>query len=561
MIKIEAITSVDINGNITIDNKTTSLEHKALQDFICKYNNIPNKLCENYQGNMKVDFLIIYHNLSDMICCDRDDDYKYAQEELLGCSMNKLPIIHITFFDILKEDDSTPETKAIKALSARYKSIMDSSSWNYYVPIEIIDNSFNFIRLNNAVKKIIDNYNILSNDSLYKLAISNEYSDLNARLIKNSYLSGEGHRENISPFLFHSEWEMIDKNEKLKNEVCEYICNKKVKWRILFIDDHCEKSMNCVDIDAITGITKGHIIQKRIDEIEALLNLNVDYKVFDIHRVNTINEAQKELSTSRYDIIIIDYLLDEADDGSGREYGYQLLDRIKAKDDNFLASKKGPFNKYWLIFSSGFTQAVGERLLLKGYSHSEEYWYIGRTACPTSTPELFKYNLISLIYRQMETITKGHINTDDKTVNLKQIITLVDFIEYIFNGASEPRKKAFDNFNTLLNLRAHYDILKWDYYMGDKNDKDALINGSPLVKSLFPDMEFYNNAFWEHVQHLIYLVAYGNIRQWSEMWDEYIFIKDILIKAENKKDNGLNNHSVICTSIEKYIYGIKRANH
>ena len=46
----------------------------------------------------------------------------------------------------------------------------------------------------------------------------------------------------------------------------------------------------------------------------------------------------------------------------------------------------------------------------------------------------------------------------------------------------------------------------------------------------------------EHLTQLVYLTAFGTVRQWPEMWEEYQFIKSVLGKIE---------------SIEKYIVKIK----
>jgi hypothetical protein len=47
--------------------------------------------------------------------------------------------------------------------------------------------------------------------------------------------------------------------------------------------------------------------------------------------------------------------------------------------------------------------------------------------------------------------------------------------------------------------------------------------------------------------HLVYLTAFGTIRQWSDMWEEYMLIKDRL------KDNKL-----LTDKIEEYIISLKQ---
>ena len=571
IVHLEAEIELNIYNKPHISFVSDSLVYNGLKNFISDFN-VRNKGAEKYLGIPQVlcgvKVLIIFHNLLDVIKCDRSNSYKYSQEKLKyevdKVVIAKLPIIHITLIDLLSDEVSEDERK-IQQLCPRYVSVIDSSSWNYYAPVKIDKSTgnFDFERLEIVINKIINNYNIEDKGSIYDLVIPNEYADLNARLLEQSYLEGNGHGNNVSPLLFHSEWKMREKSLDLLNVYLrEYVKNCNMKWRILFLDDHCTDNMKPFNEKKPTKITKRDILNTRLREISKLLNLDSIDKIFDIHIAKTLTEAEELLKVLKFDIVILDYLL--GDSSKGREYGYELLDTIKKNKERTenIIKNKGPYGKYWFIFSSGFTQAVGERLLAEGISHSEENWYIGRTSCPTNTPELFVYNFLSLMNRQLETIGITYLDKKDNSITAT---TLVDLLLYIYEDDRYARTRAIDNFNNMLRFRAHYDTLKKDYYLGDKSKKESKEKGSPLVQSLFPDMEVYNNAFWEHVQHLIYLVAYGNIRQWSEMWDEYIFIKDILVDAEKvcmkNKDISQNKQLPICTSIEKYIYGIKRANH
>ena len=36
----------------------------------------------------------------------------------------------------------------------------------------------------------------------------------------------------------------------------------------------------------------------------------------------------------------------------------------------------------------------------------------------------------------------------------------------------------------------------------------------------------------EHLTQLVYLTAFGTVRQWPEMWEEYQYIKSVLGKIE-----------------------------
>jgi hypothetical protein len=175
------------------------------------------------------------------------------------------------------------------------------------------------------------------------------------------------------------------------------------------------------------------------------------------------------------------------------------------------------------MFVSIFRNAVNGRLQEKGYTYNDENWYVARGACPATTPELFKYNLLSFMLLQLETITKLSLSktAQSKIQNSesKRMITVSDLLNQIYTEQlKDVRENAMIFFDALLKMRANYRILRNDIVYN--ND-----NGSPLVKSLYPDYiedKTVWDAFWEHLMHLVYLTAFGTIRQWPDMWEEYM---------------------------------------
>jgi hypothetical protein len=127
----------------------------------------------------------------------------------------------------------------------------------------------------------------------------------------------------------------------------------------------------------------------------------------------------------------------------------------------------------------------------------------------------------------------------------QEFITLLGLLTEIYgDNESTTRKKAIKHFNSLLKLRLNYDKLKYDVCDIKTNCREKLPeeNVSKLVNSLFPDIIYYDNAFWEHTMHLVYHTAFGTIRQWPDMWEEFMLIKPYLQKAydEKKKDDNGN---------------------
>ena len=98
---------------------------------------------------------------------------------------------------------------------------------------------------------------------------------------------------------------------------------------------------------------------------------------------NYFEQCYKKLVKKEFDIILLDYLLKD-------DYGYSLLKAVEGKNSRII---KGPHDELFFMFISAFTTAVSERLTFEGYSRNMN-WHIGEGACPTNTPELFKYRLL-----------------------------------------------------------------------------------------------------------------------------------------------------------------------
>ena len=60
---------------------------------------------------------------------------------------------------------------------------------------------------------------------------------------------------------------------------------------------------------------------------------------------------------------------------------------------------------------------------------------------------------------------------------------------------------------------------------------------------------------FEHLQHLVYLTAYGTIRQWTELWEEYVFIHKTLIQYDEMTGGTIGKK--INKAIRDYIIDLK----
>ena len=241
---------------------------------------------------------------------------------------------------------------------------------------------------------------------------------------------------------------------------------------------------------------------------------------FIIEYAETEQEARKALKAKKYDIVLLDYLLK---DGTENHYGYELLEDISnhAKDDTYKCGK-GPNGKFYFMFISAYSSAVYERLLAEGLNQTEDYWQISIGACPTNTPQLFLYNLIKLMENRLE-------HSGIEKLSTRKIFELVEGIYHSQEGS--VRKNANKKYQEVLSLQYHYRKMLADVDIPDGN---SVFNtkGSVLITD-FVKSNVNLGGMLEHLTQLIHLTAFGTIRQWPEMWEEYIYFKG-QFKAQNK---------------------------
>jgi hypothetical protein len=456
---------------------------------------------------------------------------------------------------------------------------LDSSIWLQYV-----SNQTEF----NTAKD-----NIAKWGELYNTINAQEIAEFKARQLKNSFVreieENASHAQNVAPFVFHSQTEMKNKaivpkeaNESELKKLNDKEKKRNLQWRFLLVDDHATKQVVEKDKNYKNENDKPNIIPK-CKVINSILSehFNVKCHRYEYDKDKTkatecykeccpkpstdkditiwfdcadkMEKAIHKLAKTKYDLILLDYLLDDTKEA--RNYAHDLLHRIeqycttgvKGEDGNIdkwiKTNQIGPNGKFQMFYISAFTNAVRERMLEQGLNYHSDYWHISHGACPTTTPYLFLFYLL----RRMNAQIKGFSELSQK--EQLNITTLLDLLLEIYDNTNKnPREQAIDLFNPLLKQRFNYDNLKYDVCKGKKcTDELPPENASLLVKSLFPDIPHYDNAFWEHTMNLIYLTAFGTIHQRDDMWKEFIFIKPYLQKVQGTK---------VIKVIYKYITGI-----
>lgn len=490
-------------------------------------------------------------------------------------STKQIPILHLIPTNLFLESlyGSAPLSEYVP----RCFQIMDSSIWNYFgflfnVTFDYENNGKKEVDwkllLRKAIKSICINYE----KHLYDLSVAQEYADLNARLVDESFLSGS-HAVGVSPFIFHSESvikHLIKKEFSSDALIIERL--KSRKWRILLVDDkavapmentlgdNSPRSWNCrltiikqllvkqFGLNNGGNISPDIIPDRHFEETTMQGNtMSIENSPFMIEYAETEKKAEDALKSKKYDIILLDYLLK---DDTGNHYGYELLEDISehAKDDTYKLGK-GPNGKFFFLFISAYSSAIYERLLAEGLNQTEDYWQIAIGACPTNTPQLFLYNLIKLMENRLE-------HTGVEKLSTRKIYELVESIYH--PKEDSVRKNANNKYQDVLSLQYHYRKMLADV---DIPDGDSIFDtkGSVLITD-FVRKNVNLGGMLEHLNQLVHLTAFGTIRQWPEMWEEFIYFEG-QFKAQNdiagsEAVTDVEYHDMV-SHIEKYIKTLK----
>lgn len=495
-------------------------------------------------GNLQNDnnlIILAVHTPKELLtgAANCEDGVNVFAQDLLLSSGNALtgkvliPIIHISLLDIFRSSllgESTPP----KALPRSYP-IMDSSIWNHLV---FIDPNYNIFKceLYRAIRDILGYYNL----GYYSLEVACEYADLNARILKGSFLTGT-HAKGVSPFIFHSERRIKRESQSLLRSVKKDA--KNLQWRFLLVDDKVninnDKTGECYltkSDGTPSGKTKTEIIIDRLTDLgfncadprpapsETLLDDSINIELI---YVDTIDGAIGLMRNHQFDIVLLDYLLKD-------DYGYRLLKEVKDKE-----GIRGAHGELFFMFISAFTTAVSERLTFEGLSRNKrDKWQIGEGACPTNTPELFKFRLLQLMDSRLKQTCIPDLTYNNILKEVKDIFKPVD--KDRGERIESVRNRAYEAYKTILGF--HY-----DFFMLKKDEGKSL-----LVNSFLED-KVHMNSLLEHLLQFIHLTAFGTVRQWPEIWEEYqYFVRSMGRAGVDDKEIGEASGY-----IEKHIIDLK----
>lgn len=502
----------------------------------------------------------MYLSQNDLVQKIHEGEKELEQDDKKDNVSYRYPILHVSAANMLSGDKRIIH-------NIRYYNIMDSSIWNYYISFQELYSVEGLEHLRYIFEQIVQN----QIGQLYDLRISTEYADLNARLVQGDYTDPIGHGSSVTPFLFHSEWKM---KGMCKGLLMDEIV--KQKWRLLLLDDCVMDSLRLHSIEGVkfnpelgqvVSSSKLAIVKRVIEDIPGMsvswcyydkgnivaksINVMNDNTRVQVWCVKTIDDALALLKCYKFDIILLDYLLGSHSltedsirhyaieqglgedsigkmveswrrdtNSSSREYGYQLLKYLKLiLESSDTSPFSGPGECQYFMFISAFTTAVHERLRAEGLNRSEKYWYIAEGACPTNTPELFRYYLMRAMDRRLEQtgikdLSEYHI--------MEMALKIYNVSADTASGLiSSVRRNAYKEYHNILRLHYDYRVLK--------NDQGK----SRLIDS-FVENKVHMGAMLEHLLQLVHLTAFGTVRQWPEIWEEYkFFVRTINVDKES----------------------------
>ena len=406
-------------------------------------------LCQNtglkyFKYELEIVFLeeIILHN--------RDMLYKVLE--------NDLPKILIGTIDILNQQHLSSSVH-LKALNE-----VDNNIWIHYVKLN--DEQ----KFNKEFNDKLDLINEYCSKGYYDLIISSEYMSTYRTIVRENKIDGfSGHASQVLPFVLTSETIFKERTIKSIAKINKIIIDqmrvshledRKVEWKILLIDDYSEKELRPLHKSKSPKLNKNNIL----DKVLKVITDSCRYISFIVEYAISLEEGLSKISDATYDIILVDYLFSREDEKKPPSYGTDIL--IELSKDETLKYKRGPFDKFWIIPISVFSNAFIDDMRNQGVDFVNEKWELSRGADFINTPYLFSSFFTGILANQLE-----------KAMNVKNIVN-----------------KVYDA--NILNLTTKVPVETYTDYYKYRDDITSFVDDedSLFIKSIKLDIESSSNS-------------------------------------------------------------------
>ena len=323
----------------------------------------------------------------------------------------------------------------------------------------------------------------------------------------------------------------------LKESFSPYVCEIISKLIV-----HSDRSIKLLCKEPYSIIVKSIFTES---QFKALSDL---YSLYILPQINgsSINRTQNEWEILCEKILSDKLLGDFIKKGEIIKAIERLIEKLS--NDRY---KIGPRKRLFFMFISAYSYAVHDRLLAEGLNPSEKYWFISTGACPTNTPQLFLYNLLKLMDKRLEDSGVSKLSSDA----LYRLVNKIYLPKENDPKRESVRKRANAFYQDVLSLQYHYRSILKDVEIPFKDGASVFDTKGSVLMTHFIQKKINLGGLLEHLTQLVHLTAFGTIRQWAEMWEEYIYFK---AQFENQLDEVTrNDFNILCQNIENYILELK----
>lgn len=475
-----------------------------------------------------------------------------------------IPFFFVTLLDLMEMAEAHTNSKTSDADKLKCKAMcstiegrfrfFDSSIWFRFLPL---------LAKTEKREQIVTDINNNLRKKIFTIPQAIESRDFLIRTFNQSYVSkrpgpvNSSHGQKVTPWLFHSEFAMLERTQKL----IEKNIFQNISWNLCIIDDHgknwldpSEFNKKQLIIDLIKTIS-GHskTAMKGADiNVTAFAETITDAK-------KALKELEKPFSNSLEkgnwpDIILLDYLII---DRAKNEFGDEIVKFIR--DEVPLLPQKGPLQKMWFFPISVYANAIQSKLHEEGIAMYSAESIVATGADPISTPYLFLYNLFKMMERQVEEVIgqssqlkkKSPINTginEQLQQQPQKSLVRIGISEHLQllcdkvdeNVDNQIKKNAIEIFPRV--------VSHTEAYKNICRSTNLSVFSRSIYVNYFNEMRSYE---MEQFRDVVYLLAYGGITDKDKLWGEWAITKDIIEKRI--PESSLEKIRENINTIERYI--------
>lgn len=295
---------------------------------------------------------------------------------------------------------------------------LDNNICTYYISVQ--EEKFFEEEFRNILKQIKFNFD----KDLYNTTVVHEYYEYFQRILQQNKLKG-GHSSQLLPMVFSSERRMRDFLVQNLEEIYGYIKGNRIDVKLLLIDDF--GNANLRKLEEKTGNrkngeieelkvkqknSKGSVLKDILGNLLREANPKVEFS-FRIKVLDKADAPRFHSQAESFDIILLDYNFNEK--ANGVDFLREIIEKINdgSKSQSKQGKEIGPFDKFWIIPISSFSNAFTDEMQNKQISFVDERFELSRGADFINTPYLFLFHFTKMIKEIIGIANKVNEMTED----------------------------------------------------------------------------------------------------------------------------------------------------